>query len=255
MRGGVAFDFPPDVTLAAGEFILLVRFDPADPALASAFRSRYSVNPAVRLFGPFTGRLNNAGDTVELEKPTSLADDSVAFVRVERVAYRDTPPWPVSADGEGHSLQRPEPRAYGDDPAHWIAAPPTAGTTAFTDLNANGLADWWEREYFGDTTVDPGADPDADGHSNREEYLAGTDPTDPASCLRLTVLFPPPDAYVGFEAVPGRTYVVEFTDALGVAPWQPLAEVPAGASRRVMRIPDPGHSGGRFYRLLAFPAP
>jgi hypothetical protein len=251
VRGGVDFDLPAAVTLAAGEFSLLVRFDPADATAASAFRSRYGMAPTVRLFGPFTGRLNNAADTVELEKPTSLGDDAVAFVRVDRVAYRDSPPWPTAADGEGAALQRRVPRAYGDDPAHWMAALPTAGASALTDLDGDGLADWWETEHFGGLTADPAADPDADGHTNREEYLAGTDPTDPASYLRLTVLMPSPDAIVGFEAVPGRTYTVEFTNALGVAPWERLATVPARTSRQVVRVSDPSHSGARFYRLLA----
>ena len=44
------------------------------------------------------------------------------------------------------------------------------------DLDKNGLNDEWERRNFGQTGVDPNADPDADGQSNLKEMLAGTNP-------------------------------------------------------------------------------
>lgn len=55
------------------------------------------------------------------------------------------------------------------------------------DADGNGLPDWWEQYYFGHLTgTDPGADPDGDGASNLAEWLAGTDPTNSTSALRLT---------------------------------------------------------------------
>ena len=250
VRGGVALDFPAGVTIAAGEYFLLVTFDPSDPTLASTFRSTYGVPAAVRLFGPFAGRLDNSADSVEVQKPTSLDPNVVAHALVDKVAYRDSASWPPGADGLGSSLQRREPLAYGNDPAHWVAAPPTAGASNSADLDGDGLADWWEMEYFGDTRANPAADPDSDGLSNREEYVAGTDPMDAFSCLRIAALNPPPGASVSFEAVPGRSYTVQFTDALGASPWHKLADVPARAARGIVSVPDPGHAPHRVYRLL-----
>lgn len=47
---------------------------------------------------------------------------------------------------------------------------------ALVDSDNNQIPDIWERQYFGSVGVDPAADPDGDGHSNGEEYRAGTDP-------------------------------------------------------------------------------
>lgn len=50
------------------------------------------------------------------------------------------------------------------------------------DMDNDGLPDAWERQYGGcDECMNPGADPDNDGYTNLEEYLAGSDPTDPNS--------------------------------------------------------------------------
>jgi hypothetical protein len=46
------------------------------------------------------------------------------------------------------------------------------------DSDQNGLPDWWEKYYFGNTGVDPNGDVDGDGRSNFEEFLHGTDPND-----------------------------------------------------------------------------
>jgi len=57
------------------------------------------------------------------------------------------------------------------------------------DTDGNGLPDWWEQQFFGQlTSTDPNADPDHDGASNLAEFLAGTDPTNFNSALRLTAL-------------------------------------------------------------------
>jgi hypothetical protein len=54
------------------------------------------------------------------------------------------------------------------------------------DTDHNGLPDAWERQHFGHIGVDPNADPDGDGMSNLQEYLADSDPLDPKSSLRIT---------------------------------------------------------------------
>ena len=55
------------------------------------------------------------------------------------------------------------------------------------DTDRNGLPDWWEQLYFGHLTgTDPNADPDKDGVSNLQEYIADTNPLNSSSYLRIT---------------------------------------------------------------------
>jgi hypothetical protein len=59
-------------------------------------------------------------------------------------------------------------------------------TIAAGALDVNGLPIAWELQNFGTTGVDPNGDPDHDGMSNLQEYLAGTNPNDANSNLKIT---------------------------------------------------------------------
>jgi hypothetical protein len=127
ITGGVDFVFPTNQTLPAGAYLLVVNFNPTNAAADAAFRGRYGINPSVPLFGPYSGKLDNGGTDVELKKPTTPLAGSVPYVFIDQVEYRDSAPWPAAADGSGASLQRLNSSTYGNDPANWIAAAPSAG--------------------------------------------------------------------------------------------------------------------------------
>jgi hypothetical protein len=64
-------------------------------------------------------------------------------------------------------------------------------TNAITDFdsNANGLPDWWELQYSGDIHgMSPTDDPDHDGMNNLAEWIALTDPTNPASFFQVQAI-------------------------------------------------------------------
>jgi len=124
--------------------------------------------------------------------------------------------------------------------------------TVLADIDGDGLPDNWETNYFGDATAaDPAADADGDGLLNGQEYIAGTDPLDLASCLKVNrVTLGTGDAAIEFLAVSNHTYTVQFTDGLQPASWQRLADVPARSTNRTETVTDAGVSANRFYRLV-----
>jgi len=189
LAGGIDYGFPAGTELGAGETVLVVGFDPVVEAdAASAFRLRYGLSGAVRLFGPYDGQLSNRGEAIELQRPDTpqAAPDPdagyVPYVREDYVRYGTSGAWPVEADGTGGSLQRRRPLAYGNEPLHWKADAPTPGTVAVdaadADSDGDGLPDAWEDAYALNRTDagDALQDAEGDGLSNLEEHLAGTDP-------------------------------------------------------------------------------
>jgi len=128
ITGGVDYQFPPAVTLPPGGRALVVSFDPvADTAALDRFTTLYAAPAGVRLFGPFTGNLDNAGGDVELKKPILFKTGLLGYVMADKLSYKDSAPWPEDADGAGASLQRRGPSYYGNDPGSWLAAAPNAG--------------------------------------------------------------------------------------------------------------------------------
>ena len=128
IQGGVSFLFPAGLSLAAGERLLLVNFDPAaEPAALANFRRLHAVPEGVRILGPYAGKLNNDTDAIELLMPALFPSGAVAAVLVERISYHDTDPWPAAADGLGSALHRRQLLAYGNDPASWVADKPSPG--------------------------------------------------------------------------------------------------------------------------------
>lgn len=138
LRNAVDFDFPTNQTLAAGARLLVVGFDPANSAQLAAFRARYGVSNSVAVYGPWAGRLDNTGETIELKQPDD--PDLVGgvlftpFIMIDQVAYRDAAPWPPGADGIGNSLQRVSLSGFGNDPTNWFAAGVTAGRANLPNL-------------------------------------------------------------------------------------------------------------------------
>jgi hypothetical protein len=91
-------------------------------------------------------------------------------------------------------------------------------------LSTNGLPVAWLLTYFGTTNVDANADPDHDGMSNSQEYLAGTNPTNGNDYLRITSIThnPLPSTYVILQwtSQPSRFYAIQHNSVVdGSSPW------------------------------------
>jgi hypothetical protein len=93
---------------------------------------------------------------------------------------------------------------------------------------ADTISDEWKVRFFGSVTSEAAGadqDPDHDGVSNWAEYLAGTDPTDPASFLHLQgAVLDPAIRHVVLRwlSAPGKTYTIEAAAGLSGG-WSTLA--------------------------------
>ncbi|MCJ7729107.1 MAG: lamin tail domain-containing protein, partial [Sedimentisphaerales bacterium] len=129
---GIGFTFPAGTTIPANGYLLVVDTTPA------YFKTKYSVPGGITVLGPYSGRLSNAGEKLELSKPTDTDElGQTVYVRVDRVVYSDgshpadcpegVDLWPKEPDGGGKSLSRKFPLSYGNDPNNWQAATPSPG--------------------------------------------------------------------------------------------------------------------------------
>lgn len=269
---GVNFTFPEGVVLPPRGFVLLVTFDPqTDPVSTALFRQRYNVGSQVRLIGPVPGRLANEGERLALYRPDAPQTvpnpfvGYVPYVLVDEVEYRPGPPWPEGAAGTGRSLQKRQPHLFGNDPASWEAAWPTPGsinaTLASVDSDGDGLPDAWELEHglnplSAEGEDGPWGDPDGDGMTNWQEYVAGTHPRNPHSRLMLEITLTGPETLqLQFASQPGRLYYLETGPDLG-GPWEIARWFRGGPEPAIVSFHEEIADGPRrFYRLTVLLAP
>ena len=255
LGNAVSYSFPTNIIVPVDGRVLVVGFDPrTNTAALATFRSTYGVGTNVPIFGPWSGHLNNDGETIELEFPDQPEiDGSVPYVMVEKVIYLPIAPWPTGAAGTGLSLQRGTLLSYADEPTNWFAALPGAGTLSprtSQDMDGDGVPDWWELQHGTDAFVADGtADPDGDGFDNYSEWIAGTDPLDANSSLRLQALFVNPGSLnLCFTAMAGRNYRILASPTLNAAVWSTVTNIASATTNRNLSISQP-ISGSQFYRV------
>ncbi len=139
IRGGVDFDFPAGMVLGAGQARVILSFDPdekngqgqpVNTERANAFRSHYGLNPGIPLIGGYSGKLDDGGERVQLQRPDEPPIEEPTFVPrllEDEARYDDVHPWPTQTDGSGSSLTRYDPAGWGHDSTSWAAADPSPG--------------------------------------------------------------------------------------------------------------------------------
>jgi hypothetical protein len=171
------------------------------------------------------------------------------------VVYTDQIPWPISADGNGASLQRIRASDFGNDVLNWVAATPTPLVFADgqpIDRDADGIPDVWEVAHGLDmyNPADAALDFDGDGASNLDEFQSGGDPFDPKDGFVAEVVWTADAPALEFNAAAGITYRLEFRDSLSSGAWQTHSTFGPFDSARSVSLPiiADGQSQ-RFYRI------
>ncbi len=137
LRKAVEYDFTTGTLLPAKTAIAVLTFDPSAPenaALLASFCSIYSIATTSPLVGPYVGRLDNAGEHLQLQRPGQPPVSEPGFTPhliEDEAHYSDKAPWPDSADGSGDSLNRVGPTLWGISAFHWMGISPTPGVAAF----------------------------------------------------------------------------------------------------------------------------
>jgi len=110
LRGGISYEFPPGTVLPGGGYAVIA----VDPA---AVGSAHGISG---VYGPFDGRLSNAGETLRLRNHDGRIMDELT--------YDDQRDWPPAADGSGVSLARIEQDMGAADPGNWSWSRTVGGT-------------------------------------------------------------------------------------------------------------------------------
>jgi len=255
LKDAVSFNFPTGMNIPANGTIVVVSFNPSDTATLNAFRTKYSVPAGAVILGPYSGKLDNSSDSVELARPdppqSVLGPDFglVPYILIDKVKYSDMAPWPVTPDGAGQSLTRATLANFGNDPINWTAATPTPGPQGPNpDADGDGMDDSWEQQFFGNLNRNGSGDFDNDGMTDLAEFLGGTNPTLSSSTLRLVIVSINP-VVLRFDAAANKAYTVEHKNNLNASSWTFLQGVPSGLARTVQLTDSAGGTTNRFYRV------
>jgi Tol biopolymer transport system component len=142
-----------------------------------------------------------------------------------------------------------EPDVFADTFVPWVPV----------DTDGDGIPDDWTQKYFGHPTGQvqdlsrAQDDADGDGLTNLEEYLVGSDPTDPNSFFRLLispVVSGAQTVSLTWLAMPGRSYELQHKNSLTDQVWSPASgNVVVMGNRGAFNVSAAQPTVG-FYRVL-----
>ncbi|MFM1769705.1 MAG: hypothetical protein RJA22_2234 [Verrucomicrobiota bacterium] len=110
LAGGIAYRFPSNSILRGGQHLVVA-------AAPSVLAAQLGVT---NVYGPFLGRLDNAGALLQLRNNSGRV--------VDELDYGTDGEWPVGPDGAGVSLAKRDPDSASGPAANWTASEQMGGT-------------------------------------------------------------------------------------------------------------------------------
>ena len=125
---GINFCFPGASAIDPGQYLVVAKD-------AAQFQLTYAAPPDFEFLAVPDTSLSDGGERL------ALVDQ--VFVIVDEVIFDDGPPWPVTPDGIGPSLEVIDPALDNSTPRNWHASAAGGGTPgAINSVNAIGLPPW-----------------------------------------------------------------------------------------------------------------
>jgi hypothetical protein len=262
LSGAIEYTFPPNTVLQPGAFVVVAR----DPAFV---QSHYGISGVL---GPWDGvgpdgistnNLPGGSGRVRLRNPANAV--------LLEVNYRGEAPWPIAADGAGHSLVLSRP-SYGEgDVKAWDASDSIDGSPGRLEpFSADSLSSVVINEFLAHTDFPLEDFVELYNHGNQTVDLSGAYLTDEASTNKFRIpngTTIPPRGFLSFDVSTNTTgfalssggeriYLVNSNqtrviDALDFGPQEngvSTGRIPDGAPsfyRMAARTPGAANSGQR----------
>ena len=177
-----------------------------------------SVTTLGGLSGPYWLKLDREGDTItgsysaDGENWTAVSHESVALGEVAQIG--------LAASSQNNTN-------FNDSVFKSLSL-----ASPSNDSDDDRIEDVWELEYFGNLTSSQGNDANFDGDLNTdlEEFVAGTNPTDPQSYFSAApVKSENGFLEVTFQGVAGRAYILEISESLATDSWEAVESITASS--------------------------
>ncbi|MDB6056191.1 MAG: hypothetical protein JWO95_35 [Verrucomicrobiales bacterium] len=119
----------------------------------------------------------------------------------------------------------------------------------------SSTSDEWKTAFFGSVTnglAADNADADGDGVPNWKEFLAGTNPTNAASCLQFTsAVSGSGSTTLTWLSAPAKNYAIEAASSINATTWTTLGSVTGDGT--VKQVTEPNTGAAQFYRIRLQP--
>lgn len=114
------------------------------------------------------------------------------------------------------------------------------------DLDEDGMPDAWETQFFTNgVAASPSDNEDGDAHSNLEEFIASTDPTNALDYLSISIT----SSNVFYQSSTNCHYSIEWSDNLSSNVWNSLTNLPGSGGE--VSITDTNDLPATYYRVKA----